>query len=105
VDIAAWLRQLGLERYEEAFRENEIDAEILPKLTADDLKDLGAPPSGTGASSSKQLGRAARGARRPLTRNTTVVGDPAPQPLLKFEDGPRCSRRSATAHPQHYRGR
>jgi predicted ATPase/class 3 adenylate cyclase len=41
VDIAAWLRELGLERYEEAFRENEIDAEILPKLTADDLKDLG----------------------------------------------------------------
>ena len=41
MDIAAWLRQLGLERYEQAFRENEIDAEILPKLTADDLKDLG----------------------------------------------------------------
>jgi SAM domain (Sterile alpha motif) len=41
VDIAAWLRGLGLERYEEAFRENEIDAEILPKLTADDLKDIG----------------------------------------------------------------
>jgi class 3 adenylate cyclase len=41
VDIAAWLRQLGLERYEEAFRENEIDAEILAKLTVDDLKDLG----------------------------------------------------------------
>jgi class 3 adenylate cyclase len=41
VDIAAWLRELGLERYEEAFRENEIDAEILPKLTADDLKDIG----------------------------------------------------------------
>src|SRR5918996_2550435 len=41
VDIAAWLRELGLERYEEAFRENEIDAEVLPKLTADDLKDIG----------------------------------------------------------------
>jgi class 3 adenylate cyclase/tetratricopeptide (TPR) repeat protein len=41
VDIAAWLQELGLERYEEAFRENEIDAEILPKLTADDLKDIG----------------------------------------------------------------
>jgi class 3 adenylate cyclase len=40
VDIAAWLRKLGLERYEEAFRENEIDAEILPRLTADDLKDI-----------------------------------------------------------------
>jgi class 3 adenylate cyclase/predicted ATPase len=41
VDIAAWLRELGLERYEQAFRENEIDAQILPKLTADDLKDIG----------------------------------------------------------------
>jgi class 3 adenylate cyclase len=41
VDIAAWLQELGLERYEEAFRENQIDAEILPKLTADDLKDIG----------------------------------------------------------------
>jgi class 3 adenylate cyclase/predicted ATPase len=41
VDILAWLRELGLERYEQAFRENEIAAEILPKLTADDLKDIG----------------------------------------------------------------
>ena len=41
MDIAAWLRDLRLERYEQAFRENEIDAEILPKLTADDLKDIG----------------------------------------------------------------
>jgi SAM domain (Sterile alpha motif) len=41
VDIAAWLRELGLERYEEAFRENGIDAEILAKLTPDDLKDIG----------------------------------------------------------------
>jgi class 3 adenylate cyclase len=41
VDIAAWLRELELERYEEAFRDNEIDAEILPKLTVDDLKDIG----------------------------------------------------------------
>jgi hypothetical protein len=30
-DIAAWLREL--ERYEQAFRKNEIDAAILPKLT------------------------------------------------------------------------
>ena len=41
MDIAGWLRDLGLERYEQAFRDNEIDAEILPTLTADDLKDLG----------------------------------------------------------------
>ena len=41
MDIAAWLRGLGLEQYEQAFRDNGIDAEILPKLTVEDLKDLG----------------------------------------------------------------
>jgi len=30
MDIAAWLRGLGLERYEAAFRDNEIDWEALP---------------------------------------------------------------------------
>ena len=41
MDIATWLRGLGRERYEATFRENEIDADLLPTLTADDLKDLG----------------------------------------------------------------
>ena len=41
MDIAAWLRELGLERYEQAFRENDVDAEILPKLTGDDLSAIG----------------------------------------------------------------
>jgi hypothetical protein len=41
MDVADWLRKLGLERYEPAFRANEIDWEALPKLTGEDLKDLG----------------------------------------------------------------
>jgi class 3 adenylate cyclase/predicted ATPase len=41
VDIAAWLHSLGLQQYEAAFRDNAIDAAVLPELTADDLKDLG----------------------------------------------------------------
>ena len=41
MNIEAWLRSLGLERYEADFRDNEIDWAVLPKLTADDLKDLG----------------------------------------------------------------
>ena len=41
MDVAAWLRGLGLEQYEPAFRANEIDAKVLPSLTAEDLKDLG----------------------------------------------------------------
>jgi class 3 adenylate cyclase/predicted ATPase len=41
LDIEAWLRELGLERYAQAFRDNEIDGGVLPTLTADDLIDLG----------------------------------------------------------------
>ena len=41
MDIGVWLRSLGLERYAEAFRANDIDAEILPNLTAGDLRDIG----------------------------------------------------------------
>jgi predicted ATPase/class 3 adenylate cyclase len=41
LDIAAWLRALGLERYVEAFHANDIDAAMLRTLTADDLKELG----------------------------------------------------------------
>src|ERR1700677_2882090 len=41
MDIGGWLRSLGLEQYEGAFRDNEIDNAVLPSLTVDDLKDLG----------------------------------------------------------------
>ena len=41
MDIAAWLQGLGLERYVPAFRDNEIDWEVLPKLTSEDLKEIG----------------------------------------------------------------
>src|SRR5262245_58349687 len=41
MDVGAWLRSLGLERYETAFRDNWIDDTVLPSLTAEDLKDLG----------------------------------------------------------------
>src|SRR5499433_3052946 len=41
VNVAAWLSRLGLEQYEQAFRENDVDAEVLPELTAEDLIGLG----------------------------------------------------------------
>jgi class 3 adenylate cyclase/predicted ATPase len=41
MDVVAWLRGLGLEQYEHAFRENDVDAEVLPELTAEDLIGLG----------------------------------------------------------------
>jgi class 3 adenylate cyclase len=41
MDVAGWLRSLGLGQYEAAFRDNEVDDTVLPRLTVDDLKDLG----------------------------------------------------------------
>ena len=46
MDVAAWLRGLGLGQYAPAFRENDIDGDVLPELTADDLISIAAPPSG-----------------------------------------------------------
>jgi short-subunit dehydrogenase len=36
-----WLRDLGLENYAQAFQAHDIDAEVLPRLTADDLTAIG----------------------------------------------------------------
>jgi class 3 adenylate cyclase len=41
MDVGVWLRSLGLGQYEATFRDNEIDGAVLPRLTVDDLKDLG----------------------------------------------------------------
>ena len=41
MDVAVWLHGLGLQQYEQAFRDNAIDAVILPELTSEDLRDLG----------------------------------------------------------------
>jgi class 3 adenylate cyclase/predicted ATPase len=43
MDVAAWLRGLGLGQYEGTFRESEIEADILPELTEADLEKLGLP--------------------------------------------------------------
>ena len=41
MDVGKWLRSLGLGEYETSFKENRIDAQVLPKLTSEDLKELG----------------------------------------------------------------
>src|SRR3954462_12919580 len=41
MDVGEWLKSLGLEQYETAFQENAVDAETLPTLTAQELKDIG----------------------------------------------------------------
>ncbi|MCP3395342.1 SAM domain-containing protein [Bradyrhizobium sp. CCGB12] len=41
MNVAAWLHGLELGQYEQAFRENDIDAEVLAHLTASDLIGVG----------------------------------------------------------------
>src|SRR5436190_17052842 len=41
LDIESWLRGIGLAQYAEIFRANDIDIELLGRLTNDDLKDIG----------------------------------------------------------------
>ena len=41
MDIDGWLRAIGLAQYAEIFRANDIDGELLGRLTNDDLKDIG----------------------------------------------------------------
>src|SRR5579862_6907075 len=41
MDVAAWLRGLGLEQYAPTFCDNDVDGAVLPELTADDLISIG----------------------------------------------------------------
>ena len=43
MNVRVWLCSLGLGRYEENFRENKIDFDVLADLTDGDLQELGVP--------------------------------------------------------------
>ena len=43
VDIEAWLRGLGLEKYAELLAANVVGPDVLPHLTDVDLRELGIP--------------------------------------------------------------
>jgi SAM domain (Sterile alpha motif) len=97
VDIAAWLRNLGLERYEQAFRANDVDVDLLSDLSEADLEKLGV----TSLGHRKILLRAMEALRRPraeLAAGMTAIADettfaPAPQPDQPSPPGFACGRR------------
>jgi hypothetical protein len=82
VDIAAWLRGLGLERYEPVFRDNEIDAAVLPRLTADDLKDMGVTVVGHRRKLLDAIAALRAGGEAPPSRS--VDAGPAPSTTVAF---------------------
>src|SRR5262249_5713463 len=43
MDVREWLHELGLGQYEQTFRDNKIDADVLADLTDGDLEKLGIP--------------------------------------------------------------
>ena len=67
MNVRVWLRGLGLGRYENNFRANKIDFDVLADLTEDDLEELGVRPGDR-----KRLVEAIAElpAREPLTRRT-----------------------------------
>ena len=67
-DLAAWLRDLGLERYSQAFRDAEVTPEVLPELTDADLRELGLP-----LGPRKAVLRAIRGLPGPPARSTAAA--------------------------------
>jgi hypothetical protein len=71
MDVASWLRSLGLERYEAAFRENDVSVAVLGHLTAEDLKEIGV---------------AAVGHRRQLLVAITKLREAAPQAVRPTDD-------------------
>jgi class 3 adenylate cyclase len=73
MDIGGWLRGLGLERYEPAFRENEIDLRVLPELTADDLKELGVAAIGHRRLLLKAIADLAAGTGRAAVENVPAA--------------------------------
>ena len=85
MDVAAWLRGLGLEQYAPAFRDNDVDGEVLPELTADDLisigRDLGRP-------SAQAVGRDRRLGEEPPTlaqSAASATSDATSPPIIDAE--------------------
>jgi class 3 adenylate cyclase/predicted ATPase len=87
MDIAAWLRGLGLEQYARLFRDNDIDGEILGGMNAEDLKELGISSFGHRR---RLLNAIAALAGEPLTHDvaqsaTSVTSAPTPPPTVDAE--------------------
>jgi class 3 adenylate cyclase len=95
VDVGAWLRGLGLERYERAFRDNDIDVEVLPELTADDLIGLGVASIGHRRKLLAALAAlAALRQAAPLPETRPVRAEPAPPAFVPRP--PEAERRELT---------
>jgi predicted ATPase/class 3 adenylate cyclase len=92
MDVAAWLCGLGLGQYEHAFQENDIDAEVLIDLTAEDLIGLGVASIGH-----RRRLLAAIAALRAGSISTIIPATAAPAAVSgKVPPAPEAERRQLT---------
>src|SRR5262245_1164301 len=84
MDVHEWLRGLGLGQYEQTFRDNRIDADVLADLSESDLEKIGIP----------------LGDRKRLLKAiaATVASEPRPAPAQP-PAAPPASARQAFAPP------
>jgi class 3 adenylate cyclase len=83
MDAAAWLRGLGLEQYELAFRDNDVDGEVLPELTADDLISIGV--TSVGHRRKLLAAIAALGAEPPTVAQSAASASSAPTSVATID--------------------
>ena len=92
MDVGLWLRSLGVGQYEAAFRDNEIDGDVLPKLTAEDLKDLGVAVVGH----RRKIMSAIEALIAPSGAPAEVAKAPSPTPFLAGAHPDAVERRQLT---------
>ena len=95
MDLGDWLRSLGLERYEAAFRENEIDETVLPSLTHETLKELGVNAVGHRLKLLDAIAalRTDAGAKPPSADAASTSSTPSVTHVLRYEPAEPLHRR------------
>ena len=79
MDIGNWLRGLRLAEYEPAFRDNDVDAEVLLRLTADDLRELGVTSIGHRRRLLDAIAALTEGAPKPAVLPVAPLRNPPPR--------------------------
>jgi len=78
MNVAAWLRELGLERYVQAFEDNDVDARTLCLLTEADLTEIGVQSVGHRRKLAEAIAALA-------DESSAPVSTPAPPPVPRID--------------------
>ena len=99
MDVAGWLRGLGLGKYEAAFLDNGIGEAVLPHLTVEDLKELGVATVGD-----RRMLLAAIAAWATPTSSEPIGPQPSPALPIKAPEV-SAERRRTDEIAEHHRDR